>query len=454
MKTKSIFFVLCVILIFACRKEKEPEKEVIPESSIDYEQALRDAISEVTNGNSDTLVLPMSQDLSSIPQDPLNPLSQEKIELGKYLFHETALGRANQKPEGYEAYSCATCHHASAGFFAGLPQGVGEGGVGFGIAGEARVFSSNYQPDSVDAQSIITPSAMNVAFQQVMTWNGQFGATGPNEDTEGVWEMGTPAFFNQFGYEGVETRAIAGLNIHRMLIDNQLMEDIPGYQTMFDNAFPDWPMATRYSNRTGGLAIAAYLRTIFSNEAPFQDWLQGDDAALSDAEKRGALVFFGEGKCYECHNGPALNSMTFYSLGVNDLQDRSDIYIPNPDKEAFLGRGGFTHDIEENYQFKTPQLYNLKEKNAFGHGASFSSVLEIIQYKNAAEPENLAVPFNRISEEFVPLGLTSQQMSDLAFFIEESLYDDNLTRYVPANVPSGNCFPNNDAQSQSDLGCN
>ena len=52
-----------------------------------------------------------------------------------------------------------------------------------------------------------------------MLWNGQFGATGPNEGTEASWGEGTPKFNNHLGYQGIETQAIAGLTVHRMGID-------------------------------------------------------------------------------------------------------------------------------------------------------------------------------------------------------------------------------------------
>ena len=71
-----------------------------------------------------------------IPQDPRNPITPEKIELGKLLFHETGLGSNPLKVQGEYTYSCASCHHVAAGFQAGVIQGIGEGGFGFGTKGE------------------------------------------------------------------------------------------------------------------------------------------------------------------------------------------------------------------------------------------------------------------------------------------------------------------------------
>ena len=115
------------------------------------------------------------------------------------------------------------------------------------------------------------------------------------------------------------------------------------------------------------------------------------------------------------------------------------------------GRGGFTGNAEDDYTFKTPQLYNLTDSPFYGHGASFRTVREVVEYKNAGIPEN-AVATN-ISPEFVSLGLSQQEVDDVVAFLETGLYDSKLMRYVPQALPSGNCLTVNDEQSQQDLGC-
>jgi cytochrome c peroxidase len=394
--------------------------------------------------------LPESHQYSLIPQDPLNPLSSVKVKLGQLLFHETGVGLLASLPdEGLLTYSCATCHFASAGFQANRVQGIGEGGIGFGVNGEGREPHPAYPHDSIDVQPVRTPTAMNGAWQEVMLWNGALGAVGPNAGTDDRWEMGTPIFNNFFGHHGLETQAIAGMTVHRQLVNQEVCISIPTYEDMFDLAFPDWPQATRYSNRTAGMAIAAYERTVMSNKAPWQEYLRGNTSALSESEKRGAALFFGKAECSSCHSGPALNSMTFYGYGMKDLDGPEVINGTSND----LGRGGFTGNPDENYKFKTPQLYNLKDSPFLGHGSSFRSVREVVEYKNAGVPENLNVPESQLADAFKPLGLTQQEVNDLVNFIENALYDPYLSRYEPQNLPSGLCFPNNDVISQIDTGC-
>jgi len=87
------------------------------------------------------------------------------------------------------------------------------------------------------------------------------------------------------------------------------------------------------------------------------------------------------------------------------------------------------------------------------HGSSKNSIEEVIDYKIAAISENGRVPTNILSSKFKALSLTEEERGDLISFIKVSLRDPNLERYMTTSVLSGNCFPNNDPLSQSDLGC-
>lgn len=415
--------------------------------TISQETPLLEQIKSVTDIS--TLQLP-DKGISDIPNDPKNPITQEKIALGKLLFHETGIGLAPKKEKGTKTYSCASCHHAKAGFQSGMKQGIGEGGFGFGLLGEMRKIDSDYDPNIIDVQPIRSPSILNVAYQDVMLWNGQFGATKTNAGTQAEWTEGTPKETNALGFEGVEIQAIAGLGVHRLKIDPEMIMNGP-YKRLFDSAFPQIPLEERYSNLNAGLAIAAYERTVVASEAPFQKWLKGDETAMDENQKKGAMLFFGKGQCYSCHSGPGMNGMSFHALGMKDLSGE-DIHLA-PGMNDKLGRGAFTKNPDDNYAFKTPTLYNLKGLRFLGHGGSFSSVREVIEYKNQAVAENIEVPKENLDPSFVPLGLTESEIDQLTDFVEHSLYDDNLARYVPESLPTGACFPNADQQSREDMDC-
>ena len=421
------------------------------------EKQLREQVQNAGGVSGSTaFVLTDSRDLSKIPQDPLNPLTPEKVALGGLLFHETAIALNPLVPSNKGTYSCASCHNADAGFGPGLIQGLGEGGSGFGPQGRLRQLAANMRSD-VDVQPISTPAALNTAWQSVMLHNGQFGATGLNRGTEYAWTEGTPKAVNRLGYEGVETQAIAGLAVHRLVDDKfpqktstSILGDDARYIELFARAFPARPKQDRVNQETAGLAIAAYERTLIANRAPFQNWLRGDSQALTDNQKIGASVFFGAGRCVQCHSGPSLAGMKFAALGLNDLDTAPGAIIKEPNFQEVLGRGSFTGLESDMFTFKVPQLYNLKDHAAYGHGSSLNSIRAVLDYKNRARPENPRVPEKALAAEFQPLGLNESQLSSLADFLENGLYDPDLQRYLPSALPSGQCFPDNDPVARQD----
>lgn len=440
---------MLALTILSCKKDENPEP-VAP----GIDQALSDALKSASNGIGEAhYLLPNSSDFNSIPQDPNNPLTTSKVELGKLLFHETGIGLNPQQPGmSLETFSCASCHHAQGGFQANIAQGIGEGGEGFGSAGEGRHPNASFPTANLDIQPIRTPSALNVAYQEVTLWNGQFGAVGPNVGTEASWTPGTPKEDNNFGYHGAETQAIAGINVHRLQVGLPFCQENPAYDLLFSQAFPGLSPEETVTREHAGLAIAAYERTLLPNQAPFQRWLRGDRGAMTQSEKEGAILFFGKAECSNCHNGPALANNEFFALGMKDLEGPGVIMLPDAPVAA-KGRGGFTNNPMDDYKFKVPQLYNLSDSKLYGHGASFYSVYDVIAYKNIANSQNPNVPASQLSEHFHPLNLTNAEIMDIANFIENALYDNNLMRYVPNQLPTGNCFPNGDTQSQLDLGC-
>ena len=449
---KLLLCIFAITLFNACQKDPDNDNTSDPQLDADLEIALNDA--SYGNGLSH-FVLPDSDDFNKIPQDPNNPLTAEKVELGKLLYHETglAVNPMNEIAEG--TFSCASCHFAQAGFQASRFQGLAEGGVGFGINGEGRVKGALYKAEECDVQAIRTPSAMNIAYQKIVLWNGQFGATDLNVGTESQWTPDTPKETNNLGFEGTETQAIAGLEVHRLDMNGGIVNNYTTYKNMFDDVFSDVDESERYSKVTAGLAIAAYERTLLANEAPFQKYLKGDKTAMTDLEKRGALVFFEKANCANCHNGPALNEMDFHAYGMSDLYTcPEETFKSDANSVENKGRGGFTGKAEDMFKFKVPQLYNMADSPFLGHGSSIRSIRQMVEYKNNAIAENQNVPQNQLSEDFVPQNLSDDDIDALVAFMENGLRDPNLMRYVPESLPSGNCFPFADPLAANELGCN
>jgi cytochrome c peroxidase len=261
-------------------------------------------------------ILPDSADLNNIPQDPSNPLTPEKVALGQMLFHETALATEGVNDELAGTWSCASCHHGAAGFKSGVPQGIAEGGEGFGLKGENRIFAAGFDKASADpklipdVQPAASPAVLNVAFQDVMLWNGQFGNAVDGIVNAGLADeilatQGTPKAENSRQLSGVEVQAIAGTGVHRMKTSgNSIVQTNVEYIAMFDAAFPQ---GTEDATKDAGKAIAAFERTILATESPFQMWLKSEEDAINSDEITGATLFYGKAGCVNCHTGPGLS---------------------------------------------------------------------------------------------------------------------------------------------------
>lgn len=439
-----LVYLSVIILAMSCTEDR-----VDTSANLDYE--LEQAISRYSmTGDHSYYVLPDERDLASIPQDPKNPLTKEKVQLGKFLFFETAFGIDSKHNSSQGTYSCASCHIPEKGYRPDNVQGIADGGMGYA---HERGMNPEYTEEDLDVQEARPLNLINVAFVKNTSWNGQFGHGGANIGTEDVWGERLDTRRNHLGYEGLETQNIQGLLTHRMLV-NKVLTDQYGYTEMFDESFSEYDTSNRYTTITASLAISAYLRTVLATRAPFQDWLRGESSAMTTEEKKGAMLFFGKANCNRCHYEKNLGSGEFHALGVKDMdQHPASVKADNPLARRNLGRGGFTKKEEDYYKYKVPGIYNIGDSDFFFHGSSVKTLEELIEYKNIAEKENERVNDENMSPKFIPLNLTEQEKSQLTAFIKNALQDPDIVRHQPDFVMSGNCIPNNDVDSQEYLDC-
>lgn len=436
---KIIFTLACAATLFyACQNDEF--------SPIDTELSL--AI-----GDKDRYILPDTKDYANIPQSAANPLTDDKVALGKLLFFEPAFGIENKYASGKNTFACGSCHVPAAGFRPGRFQGIADGGYGFGVQGEARIKNPIYPEDSIDAQGARPLTVLNVAFVTNSMWNGSFGSDGVNVGTESMWGVFDPGTaINHQRLGNLEGQNIEGLKVHRLNYPKNLVEQY-GYKELFDKAFPDMPESDRYSRKAASFAISAYIRALTTTEAPFQRWLKGDETAMDDQQKRGAILFFDKLNCDLCHFEKNLGSNSFAALGVNDLYEIGGLKTSINDRRN-LGRGGFTGQQSDMFKFRVPQLYNLGDSGPYFHGGSKQTLEEVVRYFNDGVAENKRVPESQLHPFLKPLGMTEREIQDLTAFLEIGLHDPNLNRYVPEKLLSGMCFPNNDPLSRDDMGCN
>lgn len=438
-------FIVFVSLLLSCTSDNLPVSQ--------YDVDLIYAMERISpTGDVSAFAMPEVGDYSQFELEPTNPMSPQKVALGKLLFFETGLGEDAVKEAGKFTYSCGTCHVPAKGFMPGTVQGIADGGIGFGMNGESRTRFNLYEEDELDTQGARPLSLLNAGFVRNTSWLAMFGSGGINEGTEDIWgEHVEGTEINHLGLAGLESQNIEGLHLHRMVFNREIAEAY-GYKEMYDEVFPEFPEEERYSLTTTSFAISAYIRSLLPDQAPFQKWVKGDMMAMTTQEKKGAILFFGKAGCVNCHKGPGLNNQNVYAVGAKDLYETGKAFATGPDEFRNLGRGGFTGRDEDLYKFKVPQIYNMKDSPFYFHGSSKNSLREVVEYFNDAIPENENVDRN-ISTFFRPLSMTEEEINDLTVFLETGLFDPELDRYMPTELPSGYCFPNNDVLSRVQTGC-
>jgi cytochrome c peroxidase len=259
---------------------------------------------------------------------------------------------------------------------------------------------------------------------------------------------------------------------------------IPAFVKLFRDAFPK--EATDADNAkdltflvndvTELRAQATFLRTVVTRNTPFDKFLAGDNGALTEAQRRGAKLFFtpatngqGGAGCFTCHSGPMLNKQpndpdvagigafveeNFFNVGIGDhpvqalnALARGHLNPANLGKDGFpyhvedVGRQEVTHNANDAFKFRALTLRQLKDGRNFFHNASFTTVRDVVEYFNAGVPQDatagatltLSARFTNPRGPGYPrgLGLSEQQVDDIADFLENALDDPAFVHFDP-----------------------
>jgi cytochrome c peroxidase len=135
------------------------------------------------------------------------------------------------------------------------------------------------------------------------------------------------------------------------------------YPKEFAAAFPGEKDPMSYANV--GNAIGAFERTLIT-PSRFDQFLKGDDNALTPEEKKGAQAFVQTG-CIACHNGATLGGMMFQKLGL---------VKPYPTKD--MGRFEVTKNEVDKMMFKVPSLRNVAKTGPYFHDGSVKTLEEAV----------------------------------------------------------------------------
>ena len=156
---------------------------------------------------------------------------------------------------------------------------------------------------------------------------------------------------------------------------------IPEYRRMFEAAYP----GTRFEAMTfahASNAIAGFLIDQFAfNDSPWDRFLAGDDAALTEVQLRGAKNFM-TARCSICHNGPALTDNQFHNVAVAQVGPGEG---DGPDGRDDFGHGRITGLAKDRYAFRTPPLRNVELTAPYGHDGAFTDLRAFIDHYSVSD---------------------------------------------------------------------
>jgi cytochrome c peroxidase len=191
------------------------------------------------------------------------------------------------------------------------------------------------------------------------------------------------------------------------------LRGIAGYQPLFASAFPRRGLTPE----TVAEAIATYERTIVSSSAPFDAWLDGDEAAISAAAQRGFLLFNTKAGCASCHAGWLFTDEGFHDIGLPGSLRGG---LPDTDD----GRGALLPHIGKmRHAFKTPGLREVAVRGPYMHDGSLPTLEAVVAHYDRGGEDRPSK-----SRSIVPLGLSAGDQADLVAFLR------TLTSPVASNV--------------------
>ena len=415
------------------------------------------------------------QQWGTIPIGPMPAQDPALVDLGRALMFDKILS-------GNRDIACATCHLPSQHAADGLSLAIGTGGSGGGPArtlGPGRQFVPRNAPSLLngglglfylfwDGQvaragfgppppgggggGFVTPAgSLLPAVPNILAAQGMFPVTNRREmrgERGDVDVLGNPNELAQYGDSQF-------VEIWQAIMRRLLALD--AYKAKFAAAFPGIAPG-QLGFQHAATAIAAFQMEAFTKTgSPFDRYLNRDDAALTTAQKRGALLFFGKARCSSCHNGPFLGGTSFANAGVPQLGPGTGDAVP-----LDLGRGGLKDQSFYKFAFRVTPLRNVELTAPYMHDGAFPTLEAVVRHYNdvtlALRTYDVAqlapelrplyhgddATINRVLETLDfrlrrPLDLTDAEQRDLVAFLK-SLTDPaarDLSSLTPASVPSG-----------------
>ena len=338
--------------------------------------------------------------LAALPPMPIpadNPMTDAKIELGKHLFFDARLS-------GDGSIGCVDCHDPKLGWGDGNDLGRGYPGT--------------------------------------MHWRNSQTVVNSGYLTKGWFWTSSASTLEAQAHSAI-SGALAG-NLKKVLAEER-MKQIPEYVRLFKEV---WDAAPNYDQALA--SIAAYERTIISDDSPFDRYMRGETDALSAAALRGKALFEGKAGCIACHGGPLLTDQDFHNIGLptnpaftedaqRQIAFRERMRSSGHEESAYLhldrdpGRFRATKDIADIGKFRTPPLRYLAYTAPYMHNGVFFDLHEVVEFYNKGGEDE---PFGTKSDKIKPLGLTDAEIDDVVAFLD-SLSGEEIIVERPKSPPYG-----------------
>ncbi|KEO60624.1 cytochrome-c peroxidase [Thioclava indica] len=241
-----------------------------------------------------------------------NVLSRDRIELGKKLFFDPRMSRSG-------LFSCQSCHNVGIGGVDGLETSIGHG----------------WQKGPRNA-----PTMLNAVFNVAQFWDGR--APDLAEQAKGPLQASVEM-------NNTPENLLATLNSMQPYVDE------------FKTSFPGEEDPVSFDNFAK--AIEAFEATLITPNSAFDKFLMGQDAAMTDQEKRGLALFMDEG-CAACHQGINVGGQDYYPFGLVE-KPGADV-LPEGDH----GRFAVTETADDEYVFRAGPLRNIALTAPYFHSGT------------------------------------------------------------------------------------
>lgn len=331
-------------------------------------QLLHHTASDALNYEADHIFSPDAIDIHAFSHVLVD---SSVIQLGKRLFHETALSGNNR-------ISCATCHKPEQHFSDALTKSIGFDG---------------HSPVQRNA-----PSLLYAGFQYAQFWDGR----------DSTLEMQVKDVMSN----------PREMNADHPVTIKHLM-DKAEYPALFARAFPGATDSIITIERIA-TAVASFVRTLNPRNAPFDRYMAGDEQAMDHRQQRGFNLFMGKAQCGTCHFAPLFNGLVPPLYNLTELEvlgatATDDLLHPKADTDS----GRYTIFPIEYYEgaFKTPTVRNVSATGPYMHNGAFRTLEGVVEFYNKGGGRGLGLDIRQQTLSSVPLNLTAREVEDIVSFL-------------------------------------